>query len=173
MKWGILATGTIARKFAQTINQMDGETLVAVGSRRADSARTFADQFAIPRAHDSYEALAADPEVECVYIATPNALHYENCKLCLEHGKHVLCEKPFTIDPAQAESLYRLAAAVHGAAQAHSGGRDRPAQARRLSVWLRRPGGQEGPQVQFSPRRRRAAGHRHLQPGLFAAGDRR
>ena len=109
MKWGILATGTIARKFAQTINQMDGETLVAVGSRRADSARTFADQFAIPRAHDSYEALAADPEVECVYIATPNALHYENCKLCLEHGKHVLCEKPFTIDPAQAESLYRLA----------------------------------------------------------------
>ena len=109
MKWGILATGTIARKFAQTISQMDGETLAAVGSRRADSARAFADQFAIPRAHDSYEALAADPEIECIYIATPNALHFENCKLCLEHGKHVLCEKPFTLNPIQAESLYILA----------------------------------------------------------------
>ena len=109
MKWGILATGTIARKFAQTIDQMEDETPVAVGSRSADSARTFADQFAIPRAYASYEALASDPEVECVYIATPNTLHYENCRLCLENGKHVLCEKPFTVNPAQAESLYRLA----------------------------------------------------------------
>ena len=111
MKWGILATGTIARKFAQTISRMPDETLVAVGSRSADSARAFAEQFDIPRACGSYEALATDPEVECVYIATPNTLHYENCKLCLESGKHVLCEKPFTINPAQAESLYRLAEA--------------------------------------------------------------
>ncbi len=106
MKWGVLATGTIARKFASTVEQMgaEGEQLVAVGSRHLESAQAFAQQYGIPRCYDSYEALAADPEVEAVYIATPNTLHYENCKLCLEQGKHVLCEKPFTISPEQARS---------------------------------------------------------------------
>ena len=98
MKWGILATGTIAKKFASTVEQMgtEGEQLVAVGSRHLESAQAFAQQYGIPRCYDSYEALAADPEVEAIYIATPNTLHYENCKLCLEQGKHVLCEKPFS-----------------------------------------------------------------------------
>ena len=111
MKWGILATGTIAKKFASTVEQMsaEGEQLVAVGSRHLESAQAFAQQYGIPRCYDSYEALAADPEVEAIYIATPNTLHYENCKLCLEQGKHVLCEKPFTISPEQAQQLYRLA----------------------------------------------------------------
>ena len=101
MKWGILATGTIAKKFASTVEQMgaEGEQLVAVGSRHMESAQAFAQQYGIPRCYDSYEALAADPEVEAIYVATPNTLHYENCKLCLEQGKHVLCEKPFTISP--------------------------------------------------------------------------
>lgn len=105
MKWGILATGTIAKKFASTVEQMgaEGEQLVAVGSRHMESAQAFAQQYGIPRCYDSYEALAADPEVEAIYIATPNTLHYENCKLCLEQGKHVLCEKPFTITPEQAQ----------------------------------------------------------------------
>ena len=100
MNWGILATGTIANKFATTVNAMaaEGERLAAVGSRRAESAKAFAAQYNIPHWHASYEALAADPAVDAIYIATPNALHYENCKLCLEHGKHVLCEKPFTIN---------------------------------------------------------------------------
>ena len=86
MKWGILATGTIAKKFASTVEQMgaEGEQLVAVGSRHLESAQAFAQQYGIPRCYDSYEALAADPEVEAIYIATPNTLHYENCKLCLE-----------------------------------------------------------------------------------------
>ena len=109
MKWGILATGTIAKKFAQTINQMTDETLVAVGSRNMDHARAFAEQHGIPRACDSYAALTADPEVEAVYVATPNTLHYDNCRMCLSHGKHVLCEKPFTVHPSQAVELYRLA----------------------------------------------------------------
>ena len=115
MKWGILATGTIAKKFASTVEQMgaEGEQLVAVGSRHLESAQTFAQQYGIPRCYDSYEALSADPEVEAIYIATPNTLHYENCKLCLEQGKHVLCEKPFTIDPEQAQQLYRLAEEKH------------------------------------------------------------
>ena len=109
MKWGILATGTIAKKFASTVEQMgaEGKQLVAVGSRHLESAQAFAQQYGIPCCYDSYEALAADPEVEAIYIATPNTLHYENCKLCLEQGKHVLCEKPFTISPEQAQELYR------------------------------------------------------------------
>ena len=115
MKWGILATGTIAKKFASTVEQMgaEGERLVAVGSRHLESAQAFAQQYGIPHCYDSYEALAADPEVEAIYIATPNTLHYENCRLCLEQGKHVLGEKPFTINPEQAQELYRLAEEKH------------------------------------------------------------
>ncbi len=115
MKWGILATGTIARKFASTLAQMqtEGEAAVAVGSRQLASAEAFAQQYGIPRAYGSYEALAADPEVEAIYVATPNSLHYANCKLCLAQGKHVLCEKPFTLDPQQAQELYRMAAEKH------------------------------------------------------------
>lgn len=111
MNWGILATGTIANKFATTVNAMaaEGERLAAVGSRRAESAKAFAAQYSIPHWYASYEELAADPAVDAIYIATPNALHYENCKLCLEHGKHVLCEKPFTINAEQAKELYALA----------------------------------------------------------------
>ena len=110
MNWGILATGTIANKFATTVNAMttEGERLAAVGSRRAESAKAFAAQYNIPHWYASYEELAADPAVDAIYIATPNALHYENCKLCLEHGKHVLCEKPFTINAEQALSLIHI-----------------------------------------------------------------
>ncbi len=79
MNWGILATGTIANKFATTVNAMaaEGERLAAVGSRRAESAKAFAAQYNIPHWHASYEELAADPAVDAIYIATPNALHYE------------------------------------------------------------------------------------------------
>lgn len=115
MKWGILATGNIAKKFASTINQMskENEQLVAVGSRNIESAKAFANEHDIPRYYDSYEALVKDQDVEAVYVATPNTLHYENCRLCLEHGKHVLCEKPFTINDKQAQELYRLARDRH------------------------------------------------------------
>ena len=104
MKWGILASGTIAAKFARTVNAMSGETevLIAVGSRSAQKAQKFADEHDLPKAYGSYEELAADPEVEAVYIATPNNLHYENALLCLNAGKHVLCEKPFTTNAGDA-----------------------------------------------------------------------
>ena len=71
MKWGILATGNIAQKFASTLKQMEGEgeVLTAAGSRRAESAAAFGAAYGIPHTHGSYEALAADPEVEAVYIA--------------------------------------------------------------------------------------------------------
>lgn len=112
MKWGILATGRIAKKFAETILQMEeeGEMLAAVGSRQLESAKAFADAYHIDNYYGSYEQLASDPDVEVIYVATPNSMHYENCKLCLLHGKHVLCEKPFTITVSQAKELYDLAA---------------------------------------------------------------
>ena len=111
MKWGILATGTIAKKFAATVNQMKDakEVLVAVGSRREESARQFAEEYQIQKYYGSYEELAEDPEVEVVYVATPNKFHYENCEMCLNAGKHVLCEKPFTTNADEARELYRLA----------------------------------------------------------------
>ena len=73
MKWGILATGTIAKKFASTVEQMgaEGEQLVAVGSRHLESAQAFAQQYGIPRCYDSYEALAADPEI--IYFDEPTS----------------------------------------------------------------------------------------------------
>lgn len=112
MKWGILATGNIAKKFASTVIRMEneGEVLAAVGSRTLESAKAFAKEYGIDKYYDSYEALAKDPEVEAVYVATPNSMHYENCRLCLLNGKHVLCEKPFTINVGQAKELYALAA---------------------------------------------------------------
>ena len=68
----------------------ENEQLAAVGSRHMDSAKAFAREYDILRYYDSYEALVNDSDVEAVYVATPNSLHYENCRLCLEHGKHVL-----------------------------------------------------------------------------------
>lgn len=111
MKWGILATGTIANKFASTVAAMpqQEESLAAVGSRNLEKAQQFAQTHHIPRAYGSYQELCADPQVEAVYISTPNNLHYENARLCLESGKHVLCEKPFTITAGEARALYKLA----------------------------------------------------------------
>ena len=111
MKWGILATGTIAAKFAKTVAQMcsDNEKIVAVGSRDEKRAQEFANTYGIEKAYGSYEELTADSEVEAVYIATPNSMHFRNAMLCLNTGKHVLCEKPFTINGDDAETLYNEA----------------------------------------------------------------
>ena len=112
MHWGILATGTIASKFASTVSAMaaEGEKLIAVGSRDLAKAEAFASQYGDVRAYGSYEALLQDPDVDAVYIATPNNLHFENTMLCLNAGKHVLCEKAFTTCARDAEILYRTAA---------------------------------------------------------------
>jgi predicted dehydrogenase len=109
--WGILATGKIATSFARNLNETPGARIAAVGSRRAGSAEAFAQEYAGPdcRAHASYEALVADPDVDVVYIATPHAMHLENARSALEAGKHVLCEKPLTLNTAEAEEMVRLA----------------------------------------------------------------
>lgn len=104
-KWGILGTGNIAAQFARGLRALVDAELVAVGSRQQASAQTFAASFGAKRAHGSYEALAADPEVEAVYIATPHNLHAENNLLCLAQGKAVLCEKPFTLNADEAKTV--------------------------------------------------------------------
>lgn len=111
MKWGIMATGNIAGKFAATLNQMqaEGQILEAVASRNEEKAESFAETYGAAKAYGSYEALLQDDNVEAVYIATPNNLHFENAKMCLMAGKHVLCEKPFTTRAEEAELLYELA----------------------------------------------------------------
>ncbi len=102
LHWGILATGRIAKTFAQGVLHSQLGQLVAVGSRHPDSAQSFATEFHIPRAHGSYEALLADPEVQAVYISTPHPHHAEWILKAIEAGKHVLCEKPLTLNHAEA-----------------------------------------------------------------------
>jgi len=104
LRWGILATGGIAHAFTSDL-QTAGLDVAAVGSRSAESAQRFADEFGIPRAHGSYEELAADPDVDIVYIATPHPAHAENAIAMLDAGKHVLVEKPFTLTAAEAAAV--------------------------------------------------------------------
>lgn len=108
MKVGILAAGVIAKKMAYTLNHIEETECYAVASRSLEKAEKFAEENHVEKAYGSYEELAEDPEVELVYIASPHSHHYEHAKMCLEHGKHVLVEKAFTANAAQAEELIRL-----------------------------------------------------------------
>lgn len=108
IRWGILATGKIARTFAQDLALTPGAELAAVGSRRPEAAQAFAAEHG-GRAHGSYEELVADPDVDVVYVATPHARHLEDARLAFEAGKHVLCEKPLTLSSADAEEMVALA----------------------------------------------------------------
>lgn len=109
LRWGILSTGVIAKNFAETARRMGGVELTAVASRSAQSAEAFGEAYGIPKRYASYEALAADPEVDIVYVATPHSRHYADMKLLIGAGKHILCEKSFTTDAAQAVEVLRMA----------------------------------------------------------------
>ncbi|MCD7772772.1 MAG: Gfo/Idh/MocA family oxidoreductase [Ruminococcus sp.] len=109
MNIGILGTGSIARTMAYTINNMQEATLYAVASRTPDKAKSFAEEFSAKKAYGSYEELVKDDNVELVYIATPHSRHYEDCLLCLENGKNVICEKAFTATLDQAGIVLSLA----------------------------------------------------------------
>jgi predicted dehydrogenase len=109
--WGILGTGRIAHSFASDLRLLPDAERVAVGSRAQARADAFADQYDIPHRHGSYEALVADPDVDVVYVASPHSEHARHATLALEVGKHVLCEKPLTINEAQAERLIATARA--------------------------------------------------------------
>ena len=105
MKMAILGAGSIARAMSATINEMEEVTSYAVASRDYKKAKAFAKEFGFEKAYGSYEEMLSDPEVELVYVATPHSHHYEHVKLCLNYGKHVLCEKAFAINAKQAEEM--------------------------------------------------------------------
>lgn len=111
LRWGILGTGLIAKMFTSDI-QAAGLQVSAVGSRTQESADRFASEFSIANSHGSYEALAADPEVDIIYVATPHPMHHENSLLAIAGGKHLLVEKAFTVNAKQATEIQDAASAA-------------------------------------------------------------
>ncbi len=111
LRWGLIGTGGIADTFAADLMFTDSGRAVAVGSRRLDSAKRFADRFDIPNRHASYEELVTDPDVDVVYVATPHSMHHANALLALRAGKPVLVEKAFTMNAAEAQDLVATARA--------------------------------------------------------------
>src|SRR5947209_423396 len=102
LQWGIIGTGAIAKIFARGLAASRTGRLVAVGSRTPAAAETFADAFDAPHRHGSYDSLLADPAVQAVYISTPHPMHAEWAIKAAEAGKHILCEKPLTLNHAEA-----------------------------------------------------------------------
>ncbi|MEE3338229.1 MAG: Gfo/Idh/MocA family oxidoreductase, partial [Candidatus Latescibacterota bacterium] len=111
IRWGILGTGNIAKQFARGLTSVEDARLVAVGSRAPETAAAFGDEFEVPHRHATYEALAADDEVDAIYVSTPHPFHKDNSILCLTSGKAVLCEKPFTVNAAEAAAVIDVARA--------------------------------------------------------------
>lgn len=109
MKIGIMGAGGIAAVLAETMNKMPEVECYGVASRNLAKAQKFIEEHGFQKAFGSYEEMLEDPEVELVYIATPHSHHYKNMKMCLEAGKHVLCEKAFTVNAKQAEEIFKLA----------------------------------------------------------------
>lgn len=108
IRWGIAGPGAIAQQFAQGLTQLDDAALAAVGSRDLGRAQAFVARHG-GRAFGSYAALAEDPSVDAVYVATPASCHMHDTLMFLEAGKHVLCEKPFTLDAGQATRMVETA----------------------------------------------------------------
>lgn len=108
LRWGILGTGMIAKKFAGDLPKSNSGTLAAVGSRSIESAAAFTGEFG-GRPHGSYDALVADPEIDAVYISLPNGLHKEWSIEVMEAGKHALCEKPIGLNASEAEEMFAAA----------------------------------------------------------------
>jgi predicted dehydrogenase len=102
LRWGILGCGNIARTVAAAITAVDGCELRAVASRSAAKAEAFAREASAPRFFADYAALVSCADIDVVYIATPPSRHLEDCLLCLDAGKHVLCEKPFAMNAVEA-----------------------------------------------------------------------
>ncbi len=105
MKLGILGAGNIARKMAATVNEMEHVEAYAVASRDLQKAREFAQKWNVRKAYGSYEEMLSDPEIDLVYVCTPHSLHFEHMMMCLVKGKHVLCEKSFTMNAEQARKV--------------------------------------------------------------------
>ena len=105
LRWGVLAPGGIARRMVAALRLHTRQQVVAVGSRTLAHAQEFADEFGLERAYGSYEQLVADPDVQAVYIASPHSEHAGHALLGIAAGKHVLVEKSFTRNRAEAEQV--------------------------------------------------------------------
>jgi len=108
-RWGILAPGHIAHKFAQDLARVEGAKLMAVASRDLGRAQEFADQYNAPYAYGSYAELADCPELDVVYVASPHVGHYAHTLLCLNAGLAVLCEKPFAMNLGEVQEMIEVA----------------------------------------------------------------
>lgn len=111
VRWGIVGTGWIAEAFAHALTLIPDAEMVAVGSRAQASADAFGDKFAIPNRYPTYQGVADDPTVDMVYVSTVHPLHHANTLMCLNAGKPVLCEKPFTLNATELAALIQLAQA--------------------------------------------------------------
>ena len=114
INWGVIGTAGIAK--GQTIPGMaeaENCRLYAIAGRSMEKALAYQKEFGFAKAYGDYEELLNDPEVEAVYIPLPNTLHYEWVKKALEHGKHVLCEKPMVPTAKEAEELFKIADENH------------------------------------------------------------
>lgn len=109
INWGIVGTGNIAHSFARDFIYVTHGKLVAVASRSLNKAQKFADEFNIPMALGSYEALYQEEDIDAIYIATPHTAHLQNSADAMRAGKAVLCEKPITINPEECKQLIDIA----------------------------------------------------------------
>ncbi len=109
IRWGIIGPGSIAHRFAEGITAVPDATLAAIASRTPERAQSFGDKWNVPKRYNAYEDLVADPEIDAVYVSTPHPYHAPCSLLAIEAGKPVLCEKPFTVNAAEAR---RVAAAA-------------------------------------------------------------
>ena len=186
-RWGILATGFIATRFVEDLRLLPDAEVAAVGSRTPESAQRFADRHGIARAYGSWAELAADDSLDVVYVATPHAAHHEAATICLQAGRAVLVEKPFTLDRRSGAELVDLARErdvflmeamwmrcnplLRRVAELVADGRDRAGDDRRRGLRRGRAVPAGAPDAGAHPRRRGAAGPRGLpgEPGAPAA----
>ncbi len=108
-KWGIIGTGRISNLFAEALKSLDAAQIYAVGSRSEAGSKSFASKWQVPKIYSSYDDVYSDRDVEIIYIGTPHNFHFKNVSDALNAGKHVLCEKPLTINAVQARTLVDLA----------------------------------------------------------------
>jgi predicted dehydrogenase len=110
LKTAVIGTGFMGKVHAEGIRRLGNVEIAGLAASSEEKARQFGEAIGVARTTGDYKTLLADPEIQAVHILTPNALHYPMCKAALEAGKHVLCEKPFTISVAEARELVDLAA---------------------------------------------------------------
>ena len=109
MKWGVIAPGRIANRFAESFVALPDATLCAVASSNKERGQAFTKAHGFDKVYVNYEDLVNDPEIDAVYIANPHRFHFTSARLCLEAGKPVICEKPLTVNAMEAEQLIELA----------------------------------------------------------------